>query len=445
MAQSSFPFEGIDTTETQFSQMFRHLQDGVNGTYGGTELTVAAGAGLTVDVQAGQAMVRGHYYISTAVENRALATADATNPRLDMVVLRLDPVLNSIIVAVKTGTPAGSPVAPALVQTDSGVWEMALATVLVPALAGVPSTVSDLREFMGTRISLWTDATRPTTVMPHVGYNVDQGTFEGYDVVTTVWGPIGGGGGVTISATAPVAPAAGDLWWDSVNGELYVFYDDGTSSQWVAAAGPSVTVASVAPTGYEGQLWLDDTDGSMYVYYTDPGGGSSSWIGAVSRSGGILQVVSTTKTDTFSASVTAGASVAVTGLSITHSMASASNKLLITAFFGNAANSGQRGQVGLAVADDGTLLALGDTGGSRTSVMTGGRTGADASSTSVVNSPSGTFLYAPGDTASHTYTLHAINPNTVTQTIYINRTSGDTDFADVTRAASALTIMEVAG
>ena len=69
-------------------------------------------------------------------------------------------------------------------------------------------------------------------------------------------------------------------------------------SQWVDAAGPSVAVQSTAPTGYEGQLWLDDTDGSMYVYYTDPGGGSSSWIGAVSRSGGILQVVSTTKTDT---------------------------------------------------------------------------------------------------------------------------------------------------
>ena len=37
----------------------------------------------------------------------------------------------------------------------------------------------------------------------------------------------------------------------------------------------------------------------MYVYYTDPGGANAQWIGAVSRSGGILQVVSTTKTDTF--------------------------------------------------------------------------------------------------------------------------------------------------
>ena len=82
-----------------------------------------------------------------------------------------------------------------------------------------------------------------------------------------------GGGGVTVSATAPATPDDGALWWDSDDGELYLYYNDGTSSQWVAAAGPSVTVAATAPTGYEGQLWLDSTDGSMYVYYTDPGGG----------------------------------------------------------------------------------------------------------------------------------------------------------------------------
>ena len=97
------------------------------------------------------------------------------------------------------------------------------------------------------------------------------------------WEPAGGGGGgVTISATAPAAPSAGDMWWDSDDGELYLYYNDGTSSQWVAAAGPSVTVAATAPTGYEGQLWLDSTDGSMYVYYTDPGGGSNrsvDWCG----------------------------------------------------------------------------------------------------------------------------------------------------------------------
>ena len=142
----------------------------------------------------------------------------------------------------------------------------------------------------------------------------------------SAWVEVSGGGGVTVSATAPVDPADGDLWWDSTNGELYLYYNDGTSSQWVAAAGPSVTVQSTAPTGYEGQLWLDDTDGSMYVYYTDPGGGSSSWIGAVSRSGGILQVVSSTHSTTVTTTSTSYVSTNLTA-SITPS--STSNRIIV--------------------------------------------------------------------------------------------------------------------
>jgi hypothetical protein len=203
MTQTSFPFENIDTTETQYSQMFRNLQDGVNGTYGGTELEVSAGTGLAVDVDPGAAMVRGHYYISDAVESLSLATADATNPRLDVVVLRLDPTANSIVVAVKTGTPAGSPVAPALVQTDAGIYEFALANVLVPATAGVPSTITDRRLFMGTRVSLWSTDTRPTSAVPHVGYNVTEQTYEGYDPILAEWGPIGGGGNVADDCIQP--------------------------------------------------------------------------------------------------------------------------------------------------------------------------------------------------------------------------------------------------
>jgi hypothetical protein len=41
---------------------------------------------------------------------------------------------------------------------------------------------------------------------------------------------------VTISDTEPLAPANGDLWWSSADGQLYIFYNDGTSSQWIIAA-----------------------------------------------------------------------------------------------------------------------------------------------------------------------------------------------------------------
>ena len=197
MAQSSFPFENIDTTETQFSQWARNFNSGVDDVPTGTALEVSAGTGLAVDVEAGEAMVRGHYYISDATESLALATADATNDRLDTVVLRLDPSANSIILAVKTGTPAGSPSAPALVQTDAGIYEQPLADVLVPATSGVPTTITDRREFQGTRLGSWTTTGRPTPAGRVLfGFNTTTGAVEYYDTNLSAWTPVGGGAGL---------------------------------------------------------------------------------------------------------------------------------------------------------------------------------------------------------------------------------------------------------
>ena len=200
MTQTSFPFENIDTTETQFSQMFRTLNRGVNGTPDGGELEVTAGTGLAVDVAAGQAMVRGHFYISTAVEELSLATADATNDRIDTIALELDPTANSIVLVVVEGTPAGSPAAPTLTQTDAGVYQLPLANVLVPATAGVPGTISDRREFMGSKVGVWDTDGRPVDPAPgQIGYNTTEESWEGYDPIADDWSPIGGGGATIVN------------------------------------------------------------------------------------------------------------------------------------------------------------------------------------------------------------------------------------------------------
>ena len=44
-------------------------------------------------------------------------------------------------------------------------------------------------------------------------------------------------GGVAVADTPPAAPKQGDLWWESDTGILWIWFDDGTSSQWVQAAG----------------------------------------------------------------------------------------------------------------------------------------------------------------------------------------------------------------
>ena len=194
MTQTSFPFEGIDTTETQFSQWARNFNSGVDDVPTGTGLQVTVGTGLAVNVAAGESMVRGHYYISDATESLALATADASNDRIDTIVLKLDPSANSIVLAVKTGTPAGSPSAPTLVQTDAGIYEQPLANALVPATSGVPTTITDRREFQGTRLGSWSTAGRPTPAgRPLFGFNTTTGQVEYYDTNTSAWTPVGAG------------------------------------------------------------------------------------------------------------------------------------------------------------------------------------------------------------------------------------------------------------
>jgi hypothetical protein len=152
MAQTSWPFENVDTTETQFSQMFRNIGEGVKGSSAGTELKpFGDSSGLQVKVPAGQAMVRGIYYASTATETLTVTTAHATLARIDSVILELDPSANAILLRVLAGTAASTPAAPSLTQTDAGIYQIRLANVAVAAAATsiAAGNVTDTRTFLG--------------------------------------------------------------------------------------------------------------------------------------------------------------------------------------------------------------------------------------------------------------------------------------------------------
>jgi hypothetical protein len=195
----------------------------------------------------------------------------------------------------------------------------------------------------------------------------------------------------------------------------------------------STARASAIPTPSEGMVtYLKDTD--AVEKFT-----GSSFVPV----GGLVATKQALKTDTFTASVTSGGEVAVTGLSITHAMQNANNKLIISAYFGAAGNTEGFGQVGLSVADGSTLLALGDAAGTRTRVTAGGRTSSTADS-QTVGMPSVTFIYQPGDTTSRTYTVRAINIVNGTRTLFINRTETDGEDPRRPRSSSALVIQEVA-
>lgn len=67
-------------------------------------------------------------------------------------------------------------------------------------------------------------------------------------------GPAGPPGKFTVSLTAPTTPDSGDAWFDSSRGLTFLYYDDGSSSQWIqigsANAGPAGTPG---PAGVAGE------------------------------------------------------------------------------------------------------------------------------------------------------------------------------------------------
>jgi len=111
----------------------------------------------------------------------------------------------------------------------------------------------------------------------------------------------GGGSSVTVSDTAPSTPSNGDLWFKSDEGRLKIYYNDGSSSQWVDAnpigsgsgGGASVTTDDNAPSSpSDGDLWWKSNEGQLKVYYQDAD--SSQWVDV---GGGFVGLTLTTLKD----------------------------------------------------------------------------------------------------------------------------------------------------
>jgi hypothetical protein len=76
---------------------------------------------------------------------------------------------------------------------------------------------------------------------------------------------------MTIGTAPPGTPVAGDFWWDSTGGNLYVWYNDGTSTQWVPASivtGPPGAQGVPGPTAVSadaGNMAKLGSDSLLYV------------------------------------------------------------------------------------------------------------------------------------------------------------------------------------
>lgn len=86
---------------------------------------------------------------------------------------------------------------------------------------------------------------------------------------TGVKGIKGEGNEAITSVTAPSGAVDGDLWWDEETGSLYIYYNDGTSSQWVqfnnsVVPDGSITTAKIANDAINGSKIANDVINSEH-------------------------------------------------------------------------------------------------------------------------------------------------------------------------------------
>jgi hypothetical protein len=150
--------------------------------------------------------------------------------------------------------------------------------------------------------------------------------------------------------------------------------------------------------------------------------------------GKVAQVVTATKTDTFT--TTSATFVDITGLTVSITPSSATSKVFVVASVSGANNSG--------VSVGGVTLARGGTnifGGASPGTRNAGEQMAPAFADAMVTNGL-SVLDSPATTSATTYSVQAIN-GPGGGTFYINRSQTDTNSGSFFRAASSITVMEI--
>lgn len=156
----------------------------------------------------------------------------------------------------------------------------------------------------------------------------------------------------------------------------------------------------------------------------------------LNQTGSVLQVVSTTKTDTFSMAGYTGYTD-ITGLTVTITPTSSTSKILID----YVVSTGPSDVVSLQLFRNSTAICIGDSGGgaSRFQATAGGVSVTNGDKVAPV---AGNFLDSPATTSAITYKFQMRN---WAGTSYVNRTPNDTDAGYTSRSTSTITVMEIAG
>ena len=160
----------------------------------------------------------------------------------------------------------------------------------------------------------------------------------------------------------------------------------------------------------------------------------------VPAAGMVVQVVSTTKTDTWSGAPGAGVFLDITGLSVDITPTSATSKILVT--FSTNVSASAVSTTGVRLMRDTTAISVGDAAGNRPLATTGG--GGNEGHNWNGDVLASSFLDSPSTTSSVTYKLQLTGNASATQ--YVNRKARDNNTTtDDYRMTSHITVMEIGG
>ena len=158
MAEKYGPFSsgaGASFDETQWREWIANLftpgvvkAAKVAGSAGGDMAVSVVGGNMNINIATGCGLVYGFAYENDATATKTIATQGGGLNRIDYVVLKLDFTAKTVLITVKSGTPASSPVAPSLTQSAT-TWEVPLCQVFVPngAAALVSGNLTDSRAY----------------------------------------------------------------------------------------------------------------------------------------------------------------------------------------------------------------------------------------------------------------------------------------------------------
>ena len=165
-------------------------------------------------------------------------------------------------------------------------------------------------------------------------------------------------------------------------------------------------------------------------------------IDTLQRAGNVLQVVSTTKTDTTSfTSANTNAYVDITGMSVTITPTSATSKIFVM-YTANVSNS-TTATVHVRLLRNSTSIGQGVTEGNRLGDSTIFRP-ANTPYTLDIGLLSSSFLDSPNTTSATTYKLAGTLGSTYNGVFYLNRPASNDNTDWVGRTASTITVMEIA-